>query len=412
MKFSIYTLGCKVNQSESDVIEGTLLDHGHSLVGLSENPDYCIVNTCSVTAKSDYQSRQLIRRALRSSARVIATGCYAQLRSKEIRSIDQAIHIVNNSDKYNIVNIIDDQISEYTLSYSQRSRPSVKVQDGCNNTCSFCIVPLARGKSRSINASNIVNQVHELEEKGYREIVLTGIHLGSYGKDLEPTLCLSHLVEMILKDTKTMRIRLSSLGVHEIDRRLEELLQENRICRHLHIPLQSGDDTILRRMNRPYDTTSYLHKVTGIHMKIPDISIGTDVIVGFPGESDETFLNVKSFIDQIPFAYLHIFPYSNRPGSKASGMHDQITFPVKKRRYDQLSAINNRKRRAFMDSQIKKTLDIIIEDEDRHFGVVGTSGNYLKIAVYARSHEKKSLISVRVTERVGDMLKGEVVEKF
>lgn len=411
MKFSILTLGCKVNQSESDIIEGTLLQHGHSMVKLSENPDYALVNTCSVTAKSDYQSRQLIRRALRSNAKVIVTGCYAQLCPEDIKRIGRDIRIVSNTDKYNIINILDSNISEYCLSYSPRSRPYIKIQDGCSHSCSFCIIPLARGKSHSRDVQSIVNQARVLEEQGYREIVLTGIHIGSYGRDLKHKVLFSHLIEVLLLKTSKIRFRISSLGPHEIDSNLQVLLKEKRICRHLHIPLQSGDDSILKRMNRPYDTSLYLNKVWEILREIPDIAIGTDVIVGFPGESEESFHKMKEFIEIIPFAYLHIFPYSSRRGAKSSEMPDQIGFDSKRRRYELLCDINNRKKRAFMDSQLNKVLDIIIEDKIGDGGVIGTSSNYLKIMVDAKAYEEKTLVSVRVAERDGDTLRGEVIEK-
>ncbi len=412
MKFSIHTLGCRVNQSESDVIQGNLLEHGHSVVPYSGQPDYCIVNTCSVTAKSDYQSRQLIRRALRTNAHIVVTGCYAQLRPDDIRKISRDIQIVENTNKYRIIKIIDNKISEYCLSYSNRSRPSIKVQDGCNNACTFCIVPHARGRSRSIEMSRIVDQILTLESRGYNEVVLTGIHLGSYGSDLEPKVKLSYLIKTILKNTTINRIRLSSIGISEIDSRLLELLQEDRICNHLHIPLQSGDDSILRRMNRSYNSILYRQKVSELIMKIPNISIGTDVIVGFPGETQEAFLNTKQLVDEIPFAYLHIFPYSVRAGSKAAQMTDQVEFSEKKSRYNMLRLLNNRKRVTYMTSQIDKILGIIIEDEDSSGSVVGTSSNYLKVRVSSNGYIKKSLIAVRVAERDGNVLRGMAVERL
>jgi threonylcarbamoyladenosine tRNA methylthiotransferase MtaB len=412
MKFSIHTLGCKVNQSESDVIEGNLLEHGHSVVPLSGKPDYCIVNTCSVTAKSDYQSRQLIRRALRTNAQIIATGCYAQLRPEDIKRISRDIQIIENTNKYDVINLIDKKISEYFLSYSNKSRPPIKVQDGCNNACTFCIVPHARGRSRSIEMQRIVDQILTLEAKGYNEVVLTGINLGSYGSDLKPKLKLSHLVGNILNNTTIKRIRLSSIGINEIDSRLLELLQEKRICNHMHIPLQSGDNVILRRMNRAYNSSSYRQKVSELIRKMPNIAIGTDVIVGFPGETQEAFLNTKNLIEEIPFAYLHIFPYSARPGSKASQMTDQVEFAEKKRRYNMLRLLNNRKRISYMSSQIHKILGIIIEDEDAAGGVLGTSSNYLKIRVCSNTYLKKSLIAVRVAEGDGDVLRGIAEERL
>jgi threonylcarbamoyladenosine tRNA methylthiotransferase MtaB len=412
MKFSIHTLGCRVNQSESDVIEGNLVEHGHSVVPLSGDPDYCVVNTCSVTAKSDHQSRQLIRRALRTRAQIIVTGCYAQLRPGDIGRISRDIQIVENSNKYKVINLIDNKISEYCFSYSNRSRPSIKIQDGCNNACTFCIVPHARGRSRSIEMQRIVDQIATLESRGYNEVVLTGIHLGSYGKDHKPKVELSALLETIINKTTISRIRLSSIGINEIDSRLLELLQEGRICNHLHIPLQSGDNAILRRMNRSYDSLLVRQKVTELIMKIPNIAIGTDVIVGFPGETQEAFLNTRKLIEEMPFAYLHIFPYSARAGSKASRMVDQVESSEKKSRYNMLKLLSDRKKTTYMISQIDRILGIIIEDEDTTGGVVGTSSNYLKIRVPSNRYAKKSLIPVRVAEREGEVLSGIALESL
>ena len=211
MKAAIFTLGCRVNQSESELIEGNLKSHGFSKVGLSEKPDYCIINTCSVTAKSDYQSRQLIRRAVRSGAKVIVTGCYSQLNAEDIAKIDSNIEIVGNVDKVRYINLLFNITSCNDISYSSRSRPHVKVQDGCNYSCSYCIVPLARGKSRSVHLEAILKHIKTFVESGFQEIVLTGIHLGSYGYDFNPQLKLSKLIKTILKETNIHRIRLSSI---------------------------------------------------------------------------------------------------------------------------------------------------------------------------------------------------------
>jgi len=412
MKFSILTLGCKVNQAESDVIEGNLIKSGYSVVPLSRQPDYCIVNTCSVTKKSDYQSRQLIRRAVRASAHVIVTGCYAQLRPEDIRKINRDIHIVKNNNKYSIINIIDHEAREFSLSYSSKSRPSIKVQDGCNYACSYCIVPKARGRAQSIQSGIVVDHILNLEVQGYSEIVLTGIHLGSYGQDLNPKQKLSDLIETILNKTKIRRIRLSSIGVNEIDNRIVELLQETRICKHLHVPLQSGNDMILKRMNRLYDATSYLERISTVIVKNPDIAIGTDVIVGFPGEDDQAFLKTRDLIVEIPFSYLHIFPFSSRPGTAASRMIDQVEVAVKKKRHDVLNLLNNAKKTAYMSSQINKTLEIVVEDEDPDQGMVGTSSNYLKIRVRSKEYPRKSLVTVSIAGRAGDTLMGVPVEKL
>lgn len=412
IRFAILTLGCKVNQAESDVIEGTLVKRGYSVVPLSGKPDYCVVNTCSVTAKSDYQSRQLIRRAMKAAPTVIATGCYAQLRPDNIRRINKDIRIVGNINKYSIINIIDSEVTEVTLSYSSKSRPSIKVQDGCNHACAYCIIPEARGISRSVPSELIVNQVNNLEAQGYTEIVLTGIHLGSYGRDFNPKQTLSDLIESLLIKTKIKRIRLSSIGINDIDNRILELLQESRICEHLHIPLQSGDDTILQRMKRPYDSLSFVEKISSVLLKNPDMAIGTDVIVGFPGESDQAFLHTKDLIEAIPFAYIHIFPFSLRPGTAASRMTNQVEVIVRRKRYDVLNLLNNRKKAAYVTSQVHRILEIVVEDEDPYQYILGTSGNYLKIKVHGKLYPKKSLVTVSIAERAGDALIGIPVEKL
>ena len=412
MKVSILTLGCKVNQAESDVIEGNLINRGYSVVPLSGQPDYCVVNTCSVTAKSDYQSRQLIRRALKATANVIATGCYAQLRPDDIKRIGKDIRIVENINKYSIINIIDNEITEVSLSYSTKSRPSIKVQDGCDHRCAYCIVPEARGRSRSLSSELIVNQVNNLETQGYTEIVLTGIQLGSYGRDLNPKQELSDLIESILIKTKIKRIRLSSIGVNDINERILELLQESRICKHLHVPLQSGDNLILHRMRRPYNSTSFTEKIFEVLSKNTDIAIGTDIIVGFPGESEQAFRKTEDLVKEMPFSYLHVFPFSLRPGTYASRMTDQVDVSLRKQRYNTLNLLNSRKKAAYARSQINKTLDVVVEEADSDEGMLGTSSNYLKIKICGKMYPKKSLVTVSIAEGAGDTLKGIPVEKW
>jgi threonylcarbamoyladenosine tRNA methylthiotransferase MtaB len=397
MKVTILTLGCRVNQAESSVMEGSLRNYGFSIVGLGEKPDYCIINTCTVTEKSDYQSRQLIRRAIRTGAKVIATGCYAQINPSEVKKIHSSIEIVTSSNKLRIINMITNVNKCNYLSYSSRSRPHVKVQDGCNASCSYCIVPLARGRSRSVQLSDIIEQVDSFVEQGYHEIVLTGIHLGSYGHDLNPEITLKNLIRTLIKKTKIHRIRLSSLEIREIDNELIELIGDERICRHLHLPLQSGDDSILLSMKRNYKTKDYRAVVEIIKKKIPEISIGSDIIVGFPGEGEKEFINTKSFLEDLPISYMHIFPYSRRPNTLAAEMQGQVEPQVKKERYAELNRIHTNKKLGYMNDQINRDLEIIIEEQCRDSAVIGTSSNYLKITVPAESHTRKSCVSVRIT---------------
>jgi len=396
MKISVLTLGCKVNQSESYSLESNLSKCGCSLVSLQENPDYSIINTCTVTAKSDYQSRQLIRRSLRSGAKVIVTGCYSQLRPHEINNIDNSIRIVNNKNKFNIISMITNKNACNTSYYRKRSRAYLKVQDGCNFSCSYCVVPHARGKSQSLKSLEVINNACEFENAGYKEIVLTGIHLGVYGHDLRPKINLSDLLKLILKKTKIERIRLSSLEVNEITEDIIEILQDRRICSHLHIPLQSGDDHILKLMKRNYNVKNFTSKIENISKKVKDISIGTDVIVGFPSESDKEFLNTKNIVKSLPLSYMHIFPYSKRPHTVASEMKEQITKHLKHERYTELNALNIKKRHEYMSSYINETLDIIIEEKGEGNTVVGTSSNYLKICIPSVPYNKGTLMRVRI----------------
>jgi threonylcarbamoyladenosine tRNA methylthiotransferase MtaB len=410
MKVSVLTLGCKVNQSESVMIEGCLRISGCSIVSLSETPDYCVINTCTVTSKSDYQSRQLIRRAARTGAKVIVTGCYAQLRAEDIKKMDGIYSIVPNSDKLSIIKMINGNIESNRCSFSVRSRPCVKVQDGCNNACSYCLVPLARGKSRSIDQSEIIEQVSDYSNSGYHEVVITGIHLGTYGYDLYPKKKLSYLIKTILNKTQISRIRLSSLEVNEIDDEIIELLQDSRLCRHIHIPLQSGDDTILKRMNRTYSSRGYINVIESILDKLPGIAIGTDVIVGFPGEGPFEFLNTKGILELLPFSYMHIFPFSVRPGTSASRMPMQVGSADRKQRFDELNALNLLKKAEYSSMQTNKTLDIIIEEHHQGSIMVGTSGNYLKVRVHSNSYPNKSLVSVRVEGIEDNVLRATPIE--
>jgi len=410
MKVSVLTLGCRVNQSESDIIEGNLKEFGWSVVDLSEHPDYCIVNTCTVTAKSDYQSRQLIRRAVRAGAKVIVTGCYSQLRSEEIKNIQGVFRIVNNNNKLSIINMIVNNCASIAFTSGSRSRPYLKIQDGCNLSCTYCTVPLARGKSRSLGTLEVIQRAREIEAAGYHEIVLTGIHLGSYGYDLKPKSKLSGILKTLLNKTKLKRIRLSSIEIKEIDNELIELLQEERICKHIHLPLQSGDDVILRLMNRMYSSKDYLSTVENIIKKVSDIAVGTDVIVGFPGEGDREFKNTKRLLDSLPIAYMHIFPFSPRPNTLAYKLADQNTSSVKSERLNELKALSDRKRMAYMVSQVNKTLDVIIEEKGTDHTSLGTSSNYLKVRMPSNGYPKGAFVRVRISGIEENSLRGDSIE--
>jgi threonylcarbamoyladenosine tRNA methylthiotransferase MtaB len=399
VKIAVLTLGCRTNQAESFQIEQYLLNAGHTIVDISERPELCVINTCTVTQKADIQSRQTIQKALKIQAKVILTGCYSELNQSKILSKHQDIEIIKNKDKSQIINMIPRLSSSNDLNNIRktRSRPIVKVQDGCNYSCSYCIVPLARGKSKSIEINKIIHKINELEASGYNEIVLSGIHLGSYGHDFYPKKSLSVLLKNVLINSKIPRIRLSSLEVIEIHEEFLELISDNRVCKHLHLPLQSGDDAILKLMNRPYSVKDYLSVVEKIFKEFPDIALGTDIITGFPGEGVKEFNNSNQLIKSIPFSYLHVFPYSLRQGTKAVNLSGHVSEPVKKERVAALREIGTIKKREFVYKNIGRILDVIVENKGQK-GVVSTSGNYIRVLLdTVNDIEAGTLINVQLT---------------
>ena len=399
MKIAFVTLGCRTNQAESGQLSRMAIEKGHEVVSLTENADVCIINTCSVTAKADYQSRQAISRALKANCEVIVTGCYAELNSSAIKASRKGVKIIGNSSKDCIVNGLPINLLQSACDNAAqlRQRPSVKIQDGCNNSCSYCIIPSARGRSRSVGPQTVVRQVIDLENDGYEEIVLCGIHLGSYGQDLTIKHSLAKLLEEILVSTHKVRIRLSSLEINEITDHFIDVFHDERICRHLHIPLQSGEDEILALMNRPY-TTKYFKEVLGkLCSAFDNLAIGTDVIVGFPAESSSHFSNIRAFIDDNPFTYLHVFPYSDRPGTVASTLKQKVDIREKKDRCNEIIALGRRKKDRFIRSNIGLEHDLLLETKTDE-GWVGTTSNYIKALIDAdQDIGARSLVRIRLT---------------
>lgn len=426
MKVSILTLGCKTNLSESDAIGLSLSISGHDIVTLEEKPDLCIINTCTVTAKSDYQSRQLIRRALRAGAGVVVTGCYAELRNDEIRRISQDIIIIKNSYKSYINSMLveivkaigngkdistgHETIRGKSMVSLNRARPFVKIQDGCNYSCSYCTIPKARGSSSSRPPEDIVKEITALEDMGYEEVVLTGIHIGHYGYDLIPKVDISKLIDNILINTDNIRVRLGSIEVNEYSETLLDLLSDRRVCPHIHVPLQSGDDGILRVMKRPYSKGYFLKKINEILKRYSSIAIGTDVIVGFPGEGEHEFKNTMAVVDDMPFSYIHVFPYSDRPGTESSAMENHVDSNTKKERAKVLREIDRKKRHIYRKSQIGSTLRVLTERVCSDRLLTGKSENYLNVFFEKTEFEPKRIVNVRIYGFFGDGLIG-IAEK-
>ncbi|MBI5740763.1 MAG: tRNA (N(6)-L-threonylcarbamoyladenosine(37)-C(2))-methylthiotransferase MtaB [Nitrospirae bacterium] len=412
MRIAIQTLGCKVNQSESASIGGILRDNGFEIVSHDDSPDVCIINTCTVTARSDAQSRQLIRKAARSGARVVAAGCYAQLRPDEISNIEGLDIIIGNSGKDNIldliqklkkddgviVNMTDPDVSHVPGPYySSRSRAFLKIQDGCNFSCSYCAVPLARGRSRSVDKEQIVSSARRFVSEGYREIVLTGIHIGTYGLDHVPKSSLLNIVDMLAGSFPEVRIRLSSLEPQEFREEYLELIKNGPVCDHLHIPVQSCSDKILRAMNRGYTAAYFKGLIEKIVSACPGISVGTDLIAGFPGENDDDFYDTVRLIEQLPLSYLHVFPYSKRPDTKALSFEDHVSEKVKRERVKILFEIAGIKKRNYMKNSLDNILDVIVENRTESNGYwSGLSSNYLKLSIISDVAQRGQRIRARV----------------
>lgn len=410
MKVAIVTLGCRTNQAESSSFADALLHAGHTMVDMQDNPDLCIINSCSVTAKADAQSRQLVSRNLKQGRSVIITGCYAHLNREYLASRFPGITIVSNEEKSSLPSLVpltkEERFVTLQAATQSRHRPIIKVQDGCDNRCSYCIIPQARGASRSRPLPEVLAEAARLETEGFRELVLSGIHLGMYGKDMRNGTDLATLVERVLLCTKDVRIRLSSLEVQEINDRLLELMQDRRLCRHLHIPLQSASDTVLRRMNRQYDKAYYEKCMRTIQNKLGNIAIGTDVIVGFPQETDEEFHETRTFLERNALAYLHVFPYSRRPGTQADLMSGHVAEAVKKERAATIKELGRTIKRRFMDSQIGQTVDVLIERLDKNVSH-GMSSAFFKVRIeHAKKRAPGSIVPVRIVGVFDDVAEG------
>jgi threonylcarbamoyladenosine tRNA methylthiotransferase MtaB len=426
--FSIKTLGCKVNQFESETLEQALVNQGYRLTGGKEAADLCIINTCTVTQKASMQSRQAIRQAIRANpgARILVTGCYAQTEPEAIRSIAGVHDIVGHGDKSRIPEKLSLTVAtknrgagelifpnlrasappDFPLEQGRsRTRPFLKIQDGCNAFCAYCIVPFARGRSRSLPMESVLKSIRGLKADGIHEIVLTGIHLGHYGLDLKPRTCLTDLLTAIESADMMERIRISSIEPGEVSDELIDRVAGSRVfCHHLHIPLQSGDNDVLKRMNRPYRRELFQHLVQRIHDWIPDAAIGADVLVGFPGESDAAFDQTVSLIESLPITYLHVFPFSPRKGTPAYGFADQIPHPIVKARCSALRALGRAKKKSFYRSHIGKEVEILIEGvRDEITGLLkGLTSNYIPVMIEGKDHHRNTLAKARIIRLQGE----------
>lgn len=418
--YSVKTLGCKVNQFETEAIGLSLEQSGWIKAKKSEPADLCIINTCTVTGKASLQSRQAIRNIIKKNpdATVIVTGCYAQTEADEIKKIEGVHSIISHTEKHTIPYLVKKSANTSSISqdcntscletefrdfhidvHGSRTRPFLKIQDGCDSFCTYCIVPHTRGRSRSMEPDAVLKKLTALNNNGYKEIVLTGIHIGYWGGDLNPQRDFTWLIKKIASEKPVQRIRLSSIEPKEIsDEIIEILATSDRFCNHFHIPLQSGDNTILKRMKRPYTREFFSDRVLKIHAASPDAAIGIDVLTGFPGETEEQFQNTFDLINELPVSHLHVFPFSPRKKTPAATFPDQLTESVKKERTEKLRRLGNKKNKAFLKSQVGKVLEVLIENSrDRNTGKLkGLSSNYAVVHIQGDNSLKNTLTRVKI----------------
>ena len=394
MKVGICSLGCKVNIYESELVTNILKNNNYTVVDFEDKADIYIINTCSVTNESDKKSRKMINRAKKNNpaAIIIVMGCYSQVNAEDI---DVDI-VLGNKDKSKIVEIIEEYIKTkqkkkiiYDLTkvdfekmeitnFDSHTRAFVKIQDGCNAFCSYCIIPYVRGRVRSKDPEDVIKEVTTLVEKGYKEIVLTGIHTGRYGTDINTTL--EELLNKLVNIPNIYRIRLSSIEINEITPGIKELLKENKVmAKHLHIPLQSGSNKILKLMNRRYNKEEFLSMVDNLR-DIPDISLTTDLIVGFPNEDEEEFNETIDTLKKIGFTKIHTFPYSKRKGTPAAIMDNQVSPEEKKRRVHRILDLSNKYEHNFYESKIGKIYDGVVEVHSNGIILVHTS-NFIPVII-------------------------------
>jgi threonylcarbamoyladenosine tRNA methylthiotransferase MtaB len=387
-KVAFSTLGCRLNQAESDLMAEDLATHGMALAGSGESPDVVVVNTCTVTREATKASRMAIRRAIRShpEARVVVIGCYAVSDPDEVEAIEGVDAVLSNNDKEHFAEVLGTKPAlapllqigmrprDTTLPY--RSRANLKVQTGCDEWCTFCIIPTTRGPLRSLDEDGLVAEARARAAAGARELVLTGVHLGKYGYDRGgDERDLIRLVRRLLDIDGVWRLRLSSiLSRHLTDELISFIADEPRICRHLHVPLQSGDDGVLSAMHRPYDIDEYLSSVSRATVALPGLALATDIIVGFPGETDVAFEATMDVVRRVQFSKLHVFRYSARPGTAAAEMAGEVSPGVKKERSKRLIELGNEIRGRFLGEHLNHSLEVLVEDEREVDGTRVCSG--------------------------------------
>lgn len=431
-KVAFYTLGCKVNQYETEVMAELFRKAGYEIVDFDEIADVYVINTCSVTARSDMKSRQMIRKTRNKNpdAIVVAVGCYVQVSPDEVFSMPEVDIVIGTKDKDKIVDLVKDfekekkktklienimkqrDYGEFGITgYTERTRAYIKIEDGCNQYCTYCIIPYARGPVRSRKPENIIKEVKKYAEHGYKEIVLTGIHIASYGRDLK-NIGLLDVIKMVHEVEGIERIRISSIEPTFLTEDVvKELANLPKMCRHYHVSLQSGCDETLKRMGRKYTASEYKEVVERLRRYIPDVAITTDIMVGFPGETEEEFEKSYKFAEEICFAKMHVFKYSRRKGTRAYNFPNQVPNKVKEERSKKLLQLSKVCERKFKERFLNRTVEVLFEQKVKDLDgyVEGLTDNYLSVAVKGELENLRNrILPVRVKEIKNDLLIGEI----
>lgn len=422
-KVAFHTLGCKLNYAETSLIGSSFLKRGFTLTDFDSPADVYVINTCTVTENAEKECRQIIRKALRHNPEgfVIVTGCYAQLRPEEIQKIEGVDLILGSKEKFEIFNFVDslekkdlacvyvtpsDKLNDFGPAYSSisedRTRAFLKIQDGCDYKCSFCTIPKARGLSRSQPEEDALKQLSALVNQGYKEIVLTGVNVGDYGSKIGTNLY--NLLKKLVKVEGNFRIRISSIEPNLLSDEIIELVAiEDKLCKHFHIPLQSGSDKILKRMQRRYLSRLYAEKIERVKSLIPEAGIGVDVIVGFPGEDEADFNTTKEFISNLPVSYLHVFTYSERPGTPAAEMSNQVPKDERRRRTNILRLIGARKKYQFYFEMLGTNQKVLFEHRDEDGSFKGFTSNYIRIKTFSQ---------IEITNKFADFTLQKIENEF
>ncbi len=425
------TFGCKLNQTETESIAQDFRERGYRVISNAKQADVVVVNSCTVTQRTDAKCRQSIRHMIRVNpdATVIVVGCYAQVASEMIAKIPGVDYILGTCQKSKLFDYFPriGKLSHpritvtpvkglhntmgHRIEYFGQTRAFLKIQDGCSDCCSYCIVPFARGPSRSVPLEQIIQQAERFVANGYREIVLTGVHIGRYGQDFNPSLSLSKLLIRLLQIQGIQRIRLSSLDPGDItDELLDVVSGDKRCCPHFHIPLQSGSDVILSAMRRNYTTSIFLEKIEKIQAIFGYFGLGTDVIVGFPGETERLFNETVQFIEGLPLGYLHVFPYSVREGTYAARLPNHLSSSIRAERARQLRNLGQRKKIQFMKKWVGQFVDVLLETRNQKGWMGGFSSEYLRVEVPYQETLINRLVSVKIQKVMHSSVRGKVIK--